>query len=368
MKKSISIILNEHPVIRYSVTSILAFIFSLITKLHREKNNSNVVVVLALKKIGDTVFTIPAIKAILENYKEVIIFCYPESKVIYDLVFKNINYQIITAADLRFGGRVLRKRNKKELEKTNPHKIFDLTCTILSASLIINSNTKFILGFNDEYYHPLYSTFIKKRKTPHLIDMYLDVVLADENIASKDISKEHGISYNSNDKILIHPLAGWEAKEWGILKFIELTKKLQSNYYLSWIFPKDKIDEEMIQILILKKIDFIISDSLDSLVTELKQCSLLISNDSGPVHLAAVLGKPTFTIFGPTNPDFIIPFGNKHRLIQKNIHCTPTGNDHYCFMDAGRFCPSYECMIELGVGDVYNKVVQFINELEIQKV
>jgi heptosyltransferase-2 len=80
----------------------------------------------------------------------------------------------------------------------------------------------------------------------------------------------------------------------------------------------------------------------------------MISNDSGPLYIASLMGKPTFTIYGPTNPLFHLPLGSKHNYIRHLISCSPAETEKYCFTNAGRDgCPSFECMNQLKVDEVY---------------
>ena len=150
-------------------------------------------------------------------------------------------------------------------------------------------------------------------------------------------------------------------------KFIELTEFLKSNNNCLWVLQKERATNEIIELLKLKDIPFFITNTLAELINEINNCSLLISNDSGPIHIANVLGKPTFTIFGPTNPLYILPSGKRHKFIQKKIICTPGGDQNYCFTNAGRNgCLSFECMNQLNVDEVINSVKLFLAELQIQ--
>ncbi|HPA19387.1 MAG TPA: glycosyltransferase family 9 protein [Verrucomicrobiae bacterium] len=55
----------------------------------------------------------------------------------------------------------------------------------------------------------------------------------------------------------------------------------------------------------------------------LGRARLMISNDSGLMHLAASMGVPCATIFGPTNPTFVRPWGVPHRIIARDMPCRP---------------------------------------------
>ncbi len=55
----------------------------------------------------------------------------------------------------------------------------------------------------------------------------------------------------------------------------------------------------------------------------LRQCRLFITNDSGPMHLAAAVGTPTVAIFGPTDPGVYGPRGIPHEIVRPSLPCSP---------------------------------------------
>jgi lipopolysaccharide heptosyltransferase II len=76
--------------------------------------------------------------------------------------------------------------------------------------------------------------------------------------------------------------------------------------------------------------------SLDQLMDELAACDVLLTNDTGTMHLAAFLGVATAAIFGSTEPDLTSPLGDFHRILRHKVECSP------CFL---RECPiDFPCM------------------------
>jgi heptosyltransferase-2 len=75
--------------------------------------------------------------------------------------------------------------------------------------------------------------------------------------------------------------------------------------------------------------------SLPDLTAVLSRLRLLVTNDSGPMHLAAALGIPVVAVFGPTDWRETHPVGERHRLVHEPVHCSPCGLrecpiDHRC--------------------------------------
>jgi heptosyltransferase-2 len=88
--------------------------------------------------------------------------------------------------------------------------------------------------------------------------------------------------------------------------------------------------------------------SLEELVALLASCDLVIGNDSGVAHLAAAVGVPQITIFGPTNPDRTRAMSSRNWIVQKRVSCSP------CEL---RECPvDHRCMRGIGVEDVWEAV------------
>ncbi len=77
----------------------------------------------------------------------------------------------------------------------------------------------------------------------------------------------------------------------------------------------------------------------------LERLDLLITNDSGPMHLAAALGVRCVALFGPTDPARTSPYGKGHQVLYTNRWCSP------CFR---KRCPllHQKCMTEIGVEQV----------------
>lgn len=367
----IKYLFRKHTITATAVGYFANLVFFLSRKIYKRNLPDGLTLIIALHKLGDTVFTLPAIKAVIEKSKtKFIILCFEESETLYKIIFsknQNITYYTFDRSDMLWEGRIVPKRIRKTLHKKYKIRtILDLTGGIVSARIIINARVTSIVGCSEEFYKSLYDLFAPLRKTPHLMDMYIDSVkLLDRSLDAEKL-KYFPPRYNPLDPLLIHPYAGWEAKEWGIQKFIELAVNLSSIHKVKIILPKEKFDDDLRKIFSDNKIETILTNTIEELATVLRNCSLLISNDSGPIQIASLLGKPTFTIFGPTNPLFAIPFGEHHKFIYKKIGCSPGLNEQYCFTDAGRNgCPSFECMKRLKVEEVFLAVKNFLVTIKV---
>lgn len=328
------------------------------------------VVIVSLHKLGDSVFTIRAIERIQEYYnKEIILFCYSESVPIYKIKLTNIIYCEVDRGNFYLNNRIASRYARNKLSKCNPATIIDLTGVMTSASLIFNSKAGNIIGMNREIFKSIYDSFTLVFYKSHLREMYLNV---SKLITGEIDSNDFNIFPKSNnkvDKIIIHPFAGWKAKEWNLNKFIKLAQELSEIYHVSLLLPPNSLTQDIEEEIKNYQINIMHTKSVEELIAALKNCSLLIGNDSGPIHIASMLGKATFTIYGPSNPLFTLPYGSTHGNYQKKIKCSPIATENLCFTDGGRYgCPSFECMNGLSVEEVLNSVKLFIDDLENKKV
>ncbi len=84
--------------------------------------------------------------------------------------------------------------------------------------------------------------------------------------------------------------------------------------------------------------------SLRELACIIKDCDLLITNDSGPMHIAAAFGVPLIALFGSTDHEATGPYGKPEAVVNKRVSCSP------CFK---RVCPiDFRCMKEISVEEV----------------
>ena len=138
------------------------------------------------------------------------------------------------------------------------------------------------------------------------------------------------------------------AKCWYPDRFGELGKRLVKKWKAS-VLLFGKAEEKTIAQEILRHlgdggIDLTGQTGLLQLAAVLENCRLLATNDTGTMHLAAAAGTPVVAIFGPTDPVTTGPWGEGHRVVRKEVSCSP------CLK---RICPTdHRCMKEISVEEV----------------
>ncbi len=95
------------------------------------------------------------------------------------------------------------------------------------------------------------------------------------------------------------------------------------------------------------------TSSLPELGALLARAAVVVGADTGPVHLAALLGVPTVALFGPKDPAVYAPRGDHVRVVWKQVWCSP------CRL---RHCGDPVCMTEMGVEEVLPRVLEVLGE------
>ncbi|MCZ6702659.1 MAG: glycosyltransferase family 9 protein [Ignavibacteria bacterium] len=364
----LTLILKRIRILHYLLLTITNISIAL-TRLFFRKHSydSKRLLIICLHRLGDTVFCIPAIKGIYDIYNdyEIFILCYPESKNILEIKFESENIVTIKKNDFFLQRRIAKRNCRKTVTNLKPQIIFDLTGDPSSASLIITSKAKEIIGTNSQYFQKLYTSFVTVRTKPHYMDIYLDV-LRFVKPDFKNYSYQFESDYNPKDKIIIHPFAIRKAKEWNLKKYIKLAERLGNSYKVCLIAPPDFIEEEVLYEIKQLKIEVKVTKSLNELISTIKEASLFISNDSGPTYIASLLGKPTFIIYGPTNPKYSLPFGVNHNCYKKELSCSAK-EEKICFTLGGIYCPSQECLNLITVDEIEDSINSFIKLLGIEE-
>ena len=151
----------------------------------------------------------------------------------------------------------------------------------------------------------------------------------------------------------INPGAAYgEAKCWPLERFralaLELLKK--EDIYLVFLGDKKSVSliKEICQGLNPRAINLAGFTSLRELVCIIKECDLMVTNDSGPMHVADALGVPLIALFGSTDDEVTGPYSRKGTIIHKKVSCSP------CMK---RVCPiDFKCMKQISVEEVIEAV------------
>lgn len=149
------------------------------------------------------------------------------------------------------------------------------------------------------------------------------------------------------------------AKRWPVERYAAAAKEIAEQTNCEWVIFGAKGDipiaEELTNLMDGRCLNLAGKTSLTQLCAELRRCKLLLTNDTGTMHLAAALGVPTVSIFGSTEPNWTGPLGQNHTVLRRHVECSP------CFK---RECPiDFRCMKEIEPEHVAAAVIGSLQEL-----
>jgi len=126
----------------------------------------------------------------------------------------------------------------------------------------------------------------------------------------------------------VHPGARWETKRWDQEKFTRVCHALIDKYGCKIMLLGDAGDEKLIgeisANLPASRLVKAVGLSLGRFVSVIKRCDCLVTNDSGPMHIASALQVPVVAIFGPTHPKLgFAPAGSFDRVLCAQVRCSP---------------------------------------------
>ncbi len=145
------------------------------------------------------------------------------------------------------------------------------------------------------------------------------------------------------------------AKRWLPERFAEVTEQLcrtiresrgqQVSVVIFGAKGEERLGQEIAARLSSRSLVLSGATTIRELMAALKRCAMLLTNDTGPMHIASAFQVPVVAIFGPTDWRTTSPFGNAHAIVREPVDCAP------CLL---RECPiDHRCMTRVSVEQVY---------------
>ena len=188
----------------------------------------------------------------------------------------------------------------------------------------------------------------------HAVDRYLGVgpiLSLDEGPPDFSFPIPQAASANVESLLRRHDIASaplvamapgtiWETKHWGTDKFAEVARHfLQKGFAVALMGSRRErtVCEEVAR-LAPGSVDVAGETTLTELAALVRRSAISVTNDSGPMHLAVALGRPVVSVFGPTDPIWIGPYGRADAVLRAGVPCSPCllrqlsrcRHDHVC--------------------------------------
>lgn len=243
---------------------------------------------------------------------------------------------------------------RKNLRKECFDIVIDLQGLLRSGLLAYASGAHIRIGFKEarEGASLFYTHKIEGGRDIHAVDRYLKIasflgcdiknikwsILEAGNVFQNKIDYEYSV---------IAPGARWKTKKWHPECFGELASKLNIKSIVVGSNADVEIADQVVKNSKGNAVSLAGKTSLKELINVISKAKFVVTNDSGPMHIAAALNIPVFSIFGPTNPVRTGPYGKGHTVLQAKIDCAP------CYK---KKCKSIKCMAYVRVEDVFNAI------------
>ena len=159
--------------------------------------------------------------------------------------------------------------------------------------------------------------------------------------------------------IALQPGARWLNKRWPVEHFTELVRMLSHRFAdVRFAILGGQADRELGERIAREDharcLDLTGRTTLPEMIEWTRHCELMITNDTGPMHVAAALNKPVVALFGPTEPRRTGPYGQLDRVLQHDLPCVP------CMKDSCRYHQPFECLRGITPDHVASRVAQIL--------
>jgi lipopolysaccharide heptosyltransferase II len=167
------------------------------------------------------------------------------------------------------------------------------------------------------------------------------------------VLRRHGLA--DRPLAVLVPGTIWETKHWHVEGFAGVARHLAARGKAVVLAgsPREQARCRAVAAACPGVRDLAGQTALSDLAALLRRATICVTNDSGSMHLAVALGRPVVSVFGPTDPLWIGPYGRPHNVVRADVPCAP------CYLRALRRCPyGHRCMAEVSAADVIERVEQ----------
>ncbi|MDD4879446.1 MAG: lipopolysaccharide heptosyltransferase II [Candidatus Omnitrophica bacterium] len=296
-----------------------------------EKEKIDRILVINVNWVGDVLFSTPAIRALRKHFPDAHIACMvvPRCKEVLELN-PRLNELIIYDEKGENKGLIGKLKLISELKARRFDCVFLFHRSLTRTLMVALSGIKERVGIDNPKRGFLLTKKIKPQPSDiHKVEQFLNIVKVitgeddgksmefftgeEDEVFARGFLKSHGIG-EGDRFIILNPGGNWDPKRWPAGNFAGLGDRLYEEYKAPIIITgaqKDvELGEKISGMMKHKPVIAAGKTTLKQLAAIMKRASLVISNDSGPMHIAVSQGAKTIAIFGPTDPRITGPYGD----------------------------------------------------------
>ena len=324
------------------------------------------ILLVKLWAVGESILTLPLLEQLKQHY--------PETKI--DVLTRERNKDVYTGLPFITTVHTLEEGWKRVWSLRNKYDIaIDAEPYLNSSALLSFLVGKQTIGFTHGTRSRLYTHKIHYNDNQHVVLTYLDMArplfnpvvpknlvplstgFDDELVTARILKEEH----------VKHPIIGIctgaaesaKSRMWAKEKFVDTinyyTTKKHCHIILVGSPSERAYNEELVHSATLQNLVHNLAGktTLKQLFTLIKKCDVFLSNDTGPMHIAAAQGVPTLGLFCPNTPVRFGPYGTKNKSLHKPILPHPCINVHRREVPD---CTNHDHLSKISVEDVVKEL------------
>ena len=341
------------------------------------------IVIIRLSSIGDIILTTPLVRALRRKFPDGVIDFVVKERYI-DLVRTNSHLSNVIAFDHTAGYNELRKL-KKLIRKERYDLLIDLHKNFRSVYLRSGSGAARVVKYRKDYIKrallvwfginrfdtvvPIYQRYFRAAASLEITpdDEGTELHVPEETSAHvRSILVKSGLQ-TDQQLVVLCPGAGFATKRWYPEGFAAVGDHFSRNRNtmigILGSYEDKNVCEAVQRHMMARSVSFAGTFSLIETAALMKQSSIVITNDSGLMHIAQTQRKPVVALFGSTTRELgYYPFAEKSFVIEKNLDCRP------CTHNGRKTCPKkhFKCMLDSTPDEVIEAAEQlFVSEMHI---
>ncbi len=329
-------------------------------------------IILKPSSLGDVIQALPVLRLLKLHFRSAEIFWWIDSN-FAPLLEGDPDLSGVVRFERRRWGKLRHWpemfRSIRWLREQNFDLVIDLQCLARSGAFAWLANGKFLAGLDEvrEGARGFYDLAVP-RKTfhTHAVDWYLAAlpqlgVPVHKNFNWLPERPEISAAVKSKWKtgganwIALQPGARWSNKRWPVENFAGLVSLLAEKFpgarFAILGSGEDKpLGEIISRAAPERSLNLCGETSLPEMIEWVRLCDLMVTNDTGPMHAAAALGKPLVALFGPTEPRRTGPYGQLENVLRIELPCSP------CLKPYCTWKNPNECLTALSPAMVFGQV------------
>ena len=337
------------------------------------------ILILKPSSLGDVIHALPVLRLLKQHYRTAEIFWWIDSSLAALIEGDPDLTGIVRFERQRWG----KPQHWPELLRSigwtraqNFDLVIDLQCLARSGAFAWLANGRQLIGLDEvrEGARGFYDLAAPRASFhTHAVDWYLSVlpmlgVPVHKNfvwlperpeIAAGIKSKWPDITPSNAKWIALQPGARWKNKRWPVQHFAKVVHRLGQKFpdhRFAVLGGKDDatLGETITQTAPERCLNLCGATSLPEMIEWVRRCDLLITNDTGPMHVAAAMNKPLIALFGPTEPRRTGPYGQLENVLRIDLPCSP------CMASQCTFEKTIECLQALSPSLVIDRAEKLL--------